>query len=74
MEADAAYGAADLADAVRRLSIRQRQAFMLVGWLGMSADEAASLLHIAPASVRSRVHRAREELKRALSEEEDWDG
>ena len=64
----------DLADAISTLSVRLREAFMLVDWLGMSSDEAARVLHIAPASVRSRVHRARRELRARLIPEEHPDG
>jgi RNA polymerase sigma factor (sigma-70 family) len=64
----------DLADAIASLSVRLREAFMLVEWLGMSSDEAARLLHIAPASVRSRVHRARRQLRERLKLEELNDG
>ena len=64
----------DLADAISALSVRLREAFMLVDWLGMSSDEAARVLHIAPASVRSRVHRARRELRARLIPEEHPDG
>ena len=37
----------------------QREALVLVEWLGMDSEEAGRLLGIRPASVRSRVHRAR---------------
>lgn len=67
-------GRRDLADAISALSVRLREAFMLVDWLGMSSDEAARFLHIAPASVRSRVHRARRELRARLIPEEGDDG
>jgi RNA polymerase sigma factor (sigma-70 family) len=64
----------DLAVAIGSLSIRLREAFMLVDWLGMSSDEAGRILRIAPASVRSRVHRARKELRKRLSLGDDEDG
>lgn len=64
----------DLADAISALSVRLREAFMLVDWLGMSSDEAARILHITPVSVRSRVHRARRELRARLIPEESDDG
>lgn len=63
----------ELAEAIASLSLRLREAFMLVEWLGMSSDEAARVLHIAPASVRSRVHRARRELRSRLELEEPND-
>lgn len=64
----------DLADAISSLSVGQREAFLLVDWLGMSSEEAARILHIAPASVRSRVHRARGELRARLIQGEHDDG
>ena len=64
----------DLIEAISSLSVRLREAFMLVDWLGMSSDEAARILNIAPASVRSRVHRARRELRARLNPEEHDDG
>jgi RNA polymerase sigma factor (sigma-70 family) len=56
----------EIAEAIASLSRGQREAFMLVGWLGMSAEEAGRLLGIAPSSVRARVHRARTTLKDRL--------
>ena len=47
---------------------------MLVDWLGMSSEEAGRILHIEPASVRSRVHRARKELRSHLTAGEDGHG
>lgn len=64
----------ELADAISSLSVRLRQAFMLVDWLGMSSDDASHILGIRPASVRSRLHRARGELRARLIREEDDDG
>jgi RNA polymerase sigma-70 factor, ECF subfamily len=64
----------DLAEAIASLSTRLREAFMLVDWLGMSSEEAGRILRIAPASVRSRVHRARSELRERLALREDGHG
>lgn len=41
----------------------ERDALLLVGWLGMDSEEASEVLKIKPASVRSRIHRARETLR-----------
>jgi DNA-directed RNA polymerase specialized sigma24 family protein len=41
---------------------------MLVSWLGLSAEEAAPILGIKAPSVRSRVHRARADLRGRLAE------
>jgi RNA polymerase sigma factor (sigma-70 family) len=56
----------EIVGAISSLSRRQREAFMLVEWLGMSAEEAGQILGIEPASVRSRVHRARAALRDRL--------
>jgi RNA polymerase sigma factor (sigma-70 family) len=58
----------ELADAIASLPTGQRQAFMLVEWLGMSSEEAARILRIAPASVRTRIHRARAALRERLGD------
>jgi RNA polymerase sigma factor (sigma-70 family) len=59
----------ELADAIASLPPGQRQAFMLVEWLGMSSEEAARILRIAPASVRTRIHRARAALRKRLGDD-----
>ena len=41
----------------------QREALMLVEWLGYSAEEAGSILGARPSSVRGRLHRARATLR-----------
>lgn len=64
----------EIAEAIGALSRGQREAFMLVEWLGLNAEEAGRVLGIAPASVRSRVHRAKAALRSRLSDEggESW--
>jgi RNA polymerase sigma-70 factor (ECF subfamily) len=59
----------EIAEAIASLSRGQREAFMLVEWLGLNAEEASRVLGIAPASVRSRVHRAKAVLRERLSDE-----
>ncbi len=44
------------------LSPEQREAVVLVEWLGLSAEEAGRVLGIRPESVRGRVYRARHAL------------
>ena len=56
----------DLLRAVAALPIAQRQAVVLVDWLGFPPAEAAVLLGIEAASVRGRLHRARLELRRQV--------
>jgi RNA polymerase sigma factor (sigma-70 family) len=53
----------DLLRAIGSLPRSQREALVLVEWLGYSAEEAGRLLGIGPASVRGRLHRAREGLR-----------
>ena len=48
----------------------ERDAVLLVSYLGLSSEEAAEALGIKPVSVRSRVHRARTALLE-LKEEKD---
>jgi len=64
----------EIAEAIASLSGGQREAFMLVEWLGLNAEEAGRVLGIAPASVRSRVHRAKAALRARLSDKggESW--
>jgi RNA polymerase sigma factor (sigma-70 family) len=51
------------------LSVPQRQVVVLVEWLGLDSVEAASLLGIKAASVRTRLHRARTALHAAIGED-----
>lgn len=70
----AAAAVSDTADAVVRrdealrrlaaLSDDQREALLLVSWDGLSADEAAAVLGLRPATFRKRLSRARELLNR----------
>jgi RNA polymerase sigma factor (sigma-70 family) len=59
----------EVTEAIASLPVGQRQAFMLVEWLGMSTEEVARILGIAPSSVRARTHRARAALRDRLREE-----
>jgi len=65
-------GAAEDRDRIRRalaaLPLNQREAIVLVGWFGLDTGEAAAALGIKPASLRSRLHRARTALRSQLGE------
>jgi RNA polymerase sigma-70 factor (ECF subfamily) len=61
-----------LLSALARLSTTERDVLLLVSFYGLSASEAGEILGLEPASVRSRVHRARKAL-RAMEEEQDED-
>jgi RNA polymerase sigma-70 factor, ECF subfamily len=51
-----------LVAALSALPRGQREAVLLVEWLGFDAREAGQMLGISPSSVRSRVHRAKASL------------
>ena len=53
----------EVLEALSSLPAAQRQALVLVEWLGFSAEEAGHILRIAPSSVRGRLHRARGSLR-----------
>lgn len=56
----------DLLNAVRRLSPRQRAAVVLLHLMDLPAEEAARLLGVRPATVRSLASQARDALRRSL--------
>ena len=56
----------DVAEALAVLTVGQRQAVVVVEWLGFDAEEAGRLLGIDAASVRGRLHRARATLRDRL--------
>jgi DNA-directed RNA polymerase specialized sigma24 family protein len=49
----------------------EREALLLVEWLGLDAVEAGRILGISASSVRSRVHRAKATLQTDEAEERD---
>lgn len=62
--------ATDDRDAIRRalrtLPEGQREALVLVEWLGLTDEEAGKLLGVRPVTVRVRISRARPKLQEAL--------
>jgi RNA polymerase sigma-70 factor (ECF subfamily) len=56
--------------ALASLPTGQRGAVVLVEWLGMDSQEAATALGIQPGSVRARLSRAKAALRRMLEEED----
>jgi RNA polymerase sigma-70 factor (ECF subfamily) len=53
----------DVLRAVATLPRGQREAVVLVEWFDLDIDEVAALLGVASASVRGRLHRARQTLR-----------
>lgn len=60
-----------LAPALSRLSLRQRQAVVLVAAYGLTQAEAADLLGIAPSSIQNHVERGMTKLKHSLGANDD---
>jgi RNA polymerase sigma-70 factor, ECF subfamily len=54
--------------AIAQLPRHQREALVLVDWLGLDSDTAGEVLGIASASVRGRLHRARATLRELIGE------
>lgn len=54
----------DIGDAVQRLPAEQRAAILLVALEGMSYDEAAGIMGVPVGTVRSRLSRGRDALRR----------
>lgn len=55
--------------AFQQLSAKKREVFSLVTLEGLSGEEVARVLEIPVATVRTRLHHARQELRAALLEE-----
>lgn len=55
--------------ALRALPDADRELLMLVGWDGLTPQQAAQVLEVSPALARVRLHRARQRLDRALQRE-----
>jgi RNA polymerase sigma-70 factor, ECF subfamily len=60
----------DLEAALGRLQPEQRQVILLVGLEGMRYEEVASVLNVPVGTVRSRLSRGRDELRRLVGMEE----
>jgi RNA polymerase sigma factor (sigma-70 family) len=58
----------EIGTAFARLNPAQREVLRLVAWDGLGAADAASVLGCTPAAFRVRLHRARRELAKHLSE------
>jgi RNA polymerase sigma-70 factor (ECF subfamily) len=58
----------DVRRALARLPRGQREALILVEWLGLSSDEAGRVLGIDASSVRGRLHRGRASLRELMGD------
>ncbi|MDQ7905156.1 RNA polymerase sigma factor [Phytohabitans sp. ZYX-F-186] len=71
VDASAVRGA--LARALSGLPRPVRDVLLLVGWAGLSPQEAAEALDIPAGTARSRLHRGRREMRRALGMDSEVD-
>jgi RNA polymerase sigma-70 factor, ECF subfamily len=60
----------DLERAIGKLPPEQRQAILLVGLEGMAYEEAAAVLQVPVGTVRSRLSRGRDQLRRLMGVDE----
>ena len=70
---DAAAVRGRLAEALRRLPEPVRAVLLLVAWAGLNQQEAAEALGIPAGTARSRLHRARQEMRQVLGAEIETD-
>ena len=66
---DARSELAGLRRAVLSLTDDEREMLLLVAWEQLSPTEAAAVLGIPPATARTRLHRARQQIRRQLEQE-----
>jgi RNA polymerase sigma factor (sigma-70 family) len=59
-------------DALGRLSADDRELLQLTAWEGLSPNEIAVAMDVPAGTVRSRLHRARRQLRRELQLGERW--
>jgi RNA polymerase sigma factor (sigma-70 family) len=64
---DATNAGVEIATAIARLRARDRDALLLQAWADLSYEQIAVALDIPVGTVRSRLHRARGQLQRALT-------
>ena len=57
-----------LAAALLAIPVKDREVLLLVAWAGLSLDEAARALGIPAGTARSRLHRARQRTRAALTQ------
>jgi RNA polymerase sigma factor (sigma-70 family) len=61
-----AVGWRDIRGALERLSAEDRELLLLIAWDGLTPAQAAGVVGLTPGAVRTRLHRARTRLARAL--------
>jgi len=69
--ADAEVLAGKAAEAVARLRTEEREVLLLVAWASLTPTEVAEALGVAVATVRTRLHRARTNVRKYLEDSRD---
>lgn len=64
------YARLEVLSALSNLTPSEREALVVVAWLGFSIDEAARILGVTPGAVRVRLHRGRKELHAQLGDDD----
>jgi RNA polymerase sigma-70 factor (ECF subfamily) len=67
----ASLGLRDLEAAIAKLAPEQRQVILLVGLEGLRYEEAALILEVPVGTVRSRLSRGRDQLRRLMGVDEE---
>jgi RNA polymerase sigma factor (sigma-70 family) len=60
-------GRAQMAAALADLPAGEREVLLLVAWAGLTCQDAATALDIPAGTARSRLHRARAQMRAALN-------
>ena len=71
LDADGRQAESRLRQALNELTVEQRNVMLLAEYAGMTTDEIAKVLHIAPGTVGSRKHAAKQRLRALLGEPHD---
>jgi RNA polymerase sigma-70 factor, ECF subfamily len=62
----------DLERALAQLPMEQRQAILLVGLEGLSYEDAAKILEVPIGTIRSRISRGRDQLRRLMGSQTEF--
>lgn len=64
----------EIGDAMSRLPDRDREVLLLAAWEGLSSQEIAAVLDVAPETARKRLQRARNRLRKILQSDDGATG
>jgi len=61
----------DLRVAIDKLAVEQREAILLVGLEGLNYEQAAAVLNVPVGTIRSRLSRGRDQLRKLMGMDEE---